>query len=472
MKIYKITTFKVCILFLLGFLLFACREDEVASASPKDALQIYLQAKNNKDQALVSPPVAILQGKFLSDNSDLFFAVATREVEKNTLLTISVDTDPALIERYKKQYGKTLPILPQGSYTLPETISIPAGKSISEKMFAITWKDPSVIKDKNATYLLPISIKNMDNSDAKLTSNRNTIFMEVKFNEVSYSFKTKTGNISEDVNFNKAGSTVAINGSNPLITASLNTVISTDLPLKISVDNSLIAAYNTTNGTQFQVLPENTYKLSTSDLTILKNNFNSNDLEIRFTNALAQLDTTKKYLLPIKSTAQNNFPTTNDVVYLKISIVVNNINSDTPITGTTIDRSNWSIKANSEYSPENSASMMLDGDYNTGWIASFAGNASVTLDMRQSNIIKGFSITPTYFMGSYPIPTLNIVIYTSDDGITWIRQGVYESTKNPGGNPQNPYTGWINFIEPVNARYVKFDEMKGFSGIGELNAIK
>jgi hypothetical protein len=48
----------------------------------------------------------------------------------------------------------------------------------------------------------------------------------------------------------------------------------------------------------------------------------------------------------------------------------------------------------------------------------------------------------------------------------------YENDKNPDGNPQNPYIGWISFIEPVNARYIKFDEMDGFVGIGELNAIK
>lgn len=66
-------------------------------------------------------------------------------------------------------------------------------------MLAITWKDPSVLKDKNATYLLPVSIKSMDNKDATLTSNRNTIFVEVRFAEVSYSLRTKTGTTSEDV---------------------------------------------------------------------------------------------------------------------------------------------------------------------------------------------------------------------------------------------------------------------------------
>ncbi|MCT3946361.1 DUF1735 domain-containing protein [Elizabethkingia anophelis] len=472
MKKYTVNIYSIVILFLWSLLLFSCREDETTSNSSKDALQIYLQANNNKDQAIINAPVSILQGKFVADNSDLFFAVATREVSKNTQLTVIPDSDPALIERYKKQYGKTLPLLPQGSYSLPETINIPAGKSISEKMLTITWKDPSVLKDKNATYLLPVSIKSMDNKDATLTSNRNTIFVEVKFAEVSYSLKTKAGKTSEDIFLKKAGNTVITKDTNPILIASLNTGVNTDVPIKVNIDNSLVSTYNTTNGTQFQILPENTYKLSTTTLNIPKNNISSNELEIQFTDAMSQLDITKQYLLPVKSTSQINLPTTNDVVYLKISISVNNINSNIPATGTIIDRNNWSVQANSEYDIENTASMMLDGDNRTGWLSGSGENATVILDMGQSNMLKGFSIIPTYFYGSYPLFPSSIVVYTSNDGINWARQGIYENDRAAGGNPQNPYTGWITFIEPVNARYVKFDEIESFAGIGELNAIK
>lgn len=105
---------------------------------------------------------------------------------------------------------------------------------------------------------------------------------------------------------------------------------------------------------------------------------------------MSQLDITKQYLLPVKSTSQINLPTTNDVVYLKISISVNNINSNIPATGTIIDRNNWSVQANSEYDIENTASMMLDGDNRTGWLAGSGENATVILDMGQSNMLKGF----------------------------------------------------------------------------------
>lgn len=191
---------------------------------------------------------------------------------------------------------------------------------MSDKMLALTWKDPSVIKDKNATYLLPVSIKSMDNKNATLTSNRNTIFVEVKFNEVSYSFKTSTGKTTDDVLFNKAGNTVLISGANPKLSASLNSIINTDTSIKIGIDNSLVSVYNSTNGTQFQMLPESTYKLSTTSLNIAKGNTSSNELEIQFTDAMAQLDAQKQYLLPVKSSTQSGLPTANDVVYLKISI--------------------------------------------------------------------------------------------------------------------------------------------------------
>lgn len=472
MKTYTVNIYSIIIIFLWSFLLFSCREDDTTVTSSKDALQIYLQANNNKDQVLISSPIPILQGKFLADNNDLFFAVATREVTSNTQLTVTAESDASFIEAYKKQYGKTLPLLPQGAYSIQETINIPAGKSMSDKMLVITWKDPSVIKDKNATYLLPVSIKSMDNKNATLTSNRNTIFVEVKFNEVSYSFKTITGKITDDVKFNKAGNTVLITGTNPKLSASLNSIINADTSIKVSVDNSLISAYNITNGTQFQMLPENTYKLSTTSLNIAKGSATSNELEIQFTDAMAQLDIQKQYLLPVKSTTQSGFPTTNDVVYLKINILLNNVNSGTPVAGSIIDRSNWFVTASSQYDSEYYALMMLDGDADTGWISDFDDSSSVTLDMGNVRTLKGFSLTPTYFYGQYALFPQNFTVYTSDDGINWTRQGIYENTGNVGGSSQNPYIGWISFVEPVKTRYVKFDSISSFTGIGELNAIE
>jgi hypothetical protein len=88
MKIYKNIHIMYSIFFILlwSSMLFSCREDETASTTSKDALQVYLQAGNNKDQALISSPVPILQGKFMTDNSDLFFAVATRKSQKTHYL--------------------------------------------------------------------------------------------------------------------------------------------------------------------------------------------------------------------------------------------------------------------------------------------------------------------------------------------------------------------------------------------------
>ncbi|WP_275154352.1 BT_3987 domain-containing protein [Elizabethkingia meningoseptica] len=434
-------------------------------------MQIYLQAYNNKDQVLINNPIFIYQGKFDKETSELFFAVATREVSANTQLSITTESDPAFIERYKKEYGKTLPLLPQGAYSLPESIRIPSGKSISDKMLALTWKDPSVLKDKNATYLLVVSIKNIDNKDASLTSNRNTIFIEVKFNETSLSFKTKSGETSEIVHFNKAGNNVIINGTNPILIASLNNAINNDLPIKISVDNSLISTYNSTNGTQFQALPENTYTLSSTSINIPKGATKSNELEIQFTNAMSQIDARKQYLLPIKSTAQSGITTNNDIVYLKIDITINNIIFGKPVTGNTIDQSNWSVNATSEYDIY-IASLMLDGDYDTGWVSNSEDNTSVTLDLGSNHNLTGLSFTPTYLYGFYEIYPSNITIYTSNDGTNWTRQGSVENIISPGGSPQNPYIGWISFTEPVNARYIKLGDMRDFVGIGELKAFE
>ncbi len=69
MKAYKINIYSILFISLWSFLLFSCREDDTTVTSSKDALQIYLQANNNKDQVLISTPIPILQSKFLADNN-------------------------------------------------------------------------------------------------------------------------------------------------------------------------------------------------------------------------------------------------------------------------------------------------------------------------------------------------------------------------------------------------------------------
>ncbi|MDQ8751064.1 exo-alpha-sialidase [Elizabethkingia miricola] len=480
MKTYKINIYSFFFILLWSMLLFSCREDQAPDTSQKEALQIYLQANNNKDQTILKSPIAILQGKFISDTSDLFFAVATREVATDTRLMIATETDSTIIGRYKKEYGKKLPLLPKEAYSLPESITIPAGKSISGNMLALTWKDPSVLKDKNTTYLLPVSIKDTDNKNVTLTSNRNTIFVEVKFSEITYSFKTVAGKTSDNIILNRAlNGNTQVKGGNPNLSVSLNAPINIDSKVNVNIDNSLITTYNTANGKQLKVLPENMYTLNKTSLSIPKGKTVSDILEIQFTDAASQLNIQSQYLLPIKTVSQNAIPTSNDVVYLIISIEENNINSGVAVSGNTIDRNNWSVETNSNYNPgENGASKMLDGNNNTGWLSSYNGSsAQVTLDMKSPHTLKGFSITPTYlYDGYYTFFPKNITIYTSTNGTHWIKQGTY-SNQTAGGSPQNPYIGWISFINPVNAQYVRFDftitdEIFGMVGIGELNTIE
>ena len=147
MKTFNINIYSIIFISLWSFLLFSCREDDTTVASSKDALQIYLQANNNKDQVLISTPIPILQGKFLADNNDLFLLLLPEKLQvTHNQPSLLSPTSP--LSKPIKTIRKTLPLLPKGSYSIPEIINIPAGKSMSDKMLALTWKDPSVIKDK------------------------------------------------------------------------------------------------------------------------------------------------------------------------------------------------------------------------------------------------------------------------------------------------------------------------------------
>ena len=82
------------------------------------------------------------------------------------------------------------------------------------------------------------------------------------------------------------------------LSAAILSPVSTNVDVTIAVDNDMVAAYNTAQKTSYLVMPEGSYSLEATNLTIPEDGIASNQTNIFIKSNLLTADVT--YLLPVK----------------------------------------------------------------------------------------------------------------------------------------------------------------------------
>lgn len=254
------------------------------------------------------------------------------------------------------------------------------------------------------------------------------------------------------------------------------------IDVKFEIDNTLIAAYNTDNATEYLALPDGMLTLVVPEppvvedptpapepeqgtesragnegvLTVAEGNTKSTvKLTATFTTdqaQLATLDLTKEYIVPVRMTevvkgdARLAVSSTN-ISYLTFNLVEAMIKpaGETP-KGTMVDiadRQDWTG------TPGDGASEYWDwawpitqgSNYSYG---SYPAGSTVTFDFAEEKTFDGIYAYPFYGMSSYSLFRNGSEILTSSDGSTWKSLGVLEGTRTT-----------VAFYAPVTARYVK-----------------
>lgn len=251
-----------------------------------------------------------------------------------------------------------------------------------------------------------------------------------------------------------------------------------DVTLKVAVDTSLVTSYNKINKTSYQVLPTSNFKLISQNLNIQAGSMMSADsIKIQLLNPI-NLTNEKGYILPLSVNEVNtqdkgivsstNFKT----IYLLINTIYTNIDpSNTPLVGTQMDRTGWTVTASGRYSNfviEN----ILDGKNATAWDASRP--AWFILDMKSNRTVKGFSFVPNYQYRDENI--LGMDVFSSEDGTIWSEVGKYVGTvTSSSSSATNPDFKTVRFYTPVSTRYFRFvitnGSNGGYTGMNELFAI-
>lgn len=235
-------------------------------------------------------------------------------------------------------------------------------------------------------------------------------------------------------------------------------ISSTGYNVTVAADNSLVAAYNTANGTAYETLPSENLLLENTSLTIAADEKASSDeVKVSLQGDLSALTAKNGYLVPLKLATSTSGAVTSasrGVVYLAISVennMLKAISSAAEVTGTMVDdRSAWSAKCDTNEDLD--LANLFDGNLGTQVIFTSGSNNTFTTDMART-----YQVTGLYFR-TYRFSYLTIEY--SLDGTDWSNAGTVTSDSDDyyfaGGT--NDYVGqlyYVAFAAPLEARYIR-----------------
>src|SRR6185312_2638325 len=207
-------------------------------------------------------------------------------------------------------------------------------------------------------------------------------------------------------------------------------------PIKVTlgIDTSLIAAYNTANGTNFQLLPKDAYSIASTSLTIPQGEqYATTTLNVY----QSKVDPAKSYLLPVSITdASGKLLTSNlNTLYFNIigNVIAGNYNWDF---------TRWSAPSNAG---------APDGTSFTGRTATFVADNST-----QVEVPSGYYIGPRYVITftSGAGGLSDFAVKLNDDDVATMKAAGVIVTDGPNIIKADPVAGEYIFQYKTLTRYV------------------
>lgn len=239
---------------------------------------------------------------------------------------------------------------------------------------------------------------------------------------------------------------------------------SANVKATVEVDNSLIAAYNEKNGTNYEAMPAAALVIENTTMNIPSGTMATTDtLRITITedkSVLASLRSQNGYLIPLRLTATEggeSQPSSNLFsTYLIVTITEDNVNHDaaeSDITGTLVaDQTGWSATTNGAvYSWYDPIETLFDGDMSTiCYISNSDGELRLDINMGKAYTFDAITLYYGYYGYKYGSLSSGMTIYTSNDGTTWQSAGeITGATSN-----------YCVFYAPITAQYIRLVEPK------------
>jgi hypothetical protein len=390
-------------------------------------------------------------------------------------VTITAVDDASLVTAYNTANGTSYSVLPAGSYTfIKNSATISPGATTSADSIKVQVPDLSILT-AGTGYLLPVKIKDEGAIAPAATNYVKYILITPR---LSLAVIPASGSNIINISFNKPPTGNITGPAQTGFGAALNYVLNTTVQVGITYDASLIASYNAANNTSYSAFPTGSFTVSKDNVTIAAGATTSvaDSFRVQFSN-YNSFSGGNTYLLPltIKSGGNVNADDTKKVVYIQVSVFENNIDpANSGLTGTTINRTGWTVTASGNYSG-NVVNRVLDGNNATAWDSDGRMPAWVQLDMGTAKTVKGFPIVPSYEYRADNF--IEMEVYSSNNGTIWKLEGKYTgTTTSTSSTAANPDIKTVRFMAPVTARYFKFNITKttdgSYAGMAELNAME
>lgn len=367
-------------------------------------------------------------------------------------VTLTAKADTSLVSAYNEEYGAECVSVPQSVIDALEITpaGISAGANVASAPVEVVIPEAARTALTAPEYVLPVRL-------SLAGSYRGTDGRPVAASEtmaVSYLVIHTTSDLAY-LSGNTTAKTSIVNtpvgvfgGISAKFTAALHHAIGSDAKVSVTVDGSLVSAYNTANGTAYEQVPSDVV----SALTVTPGTITAGETSA-VVSVEAPLDkcgslTKPAYLLPVRLTITYSGGTTQTVesaVGYIIITVEESLVQDSPsaLVGTPCEDGDteWTCLSANNLDP--------DAMSTSGWAlqGNDASSSDFVVDLGRERKFTAFTVY------SYVINSEKTRVYLSRDNKTWTDLGSVEGKSTVRGNRYSEQ--WYVLYGGVSARYVK-----------------
>lgn len=244
-----------------------------------------------------------------------------------------------------------------------------------------------------------------------------------------------------------------------------------NIEVGFQIDQAMITAYNEQNNTNYELPPQDSYRMTSPSVTIAAGHAGSNSTALEI-NAL-KLAGTKSYLIPVHiNSVQPNIPVADglETTYFIVNgFYETNPFVPIPLTGWTVhDFSDDDYDAIGGRAP-----YCIDGDVSTCWLSTYRRVNNwrpphphyVTIDMHMEHLLHGITLFGRRGASNAYLFPKNVRVEVSDDGTSWRDAGLYSIAASSEDTSATMY-----FEKSLVCRYFKVTVLSS-AGNGDTTAI-
>lgn len=356
---------------------------------------------------------------------------------------ITVMIQEEVDEQYSDLEGINYQVISPSAYSLDKSL-LEFSAEDSYKLVNLSLKPREVMaaiaSNPNAIWVLPLYVSSENDS---INATKNQLFLQLK--EVitpTIGFKDSYVNV-------KAYTYGLVSKISEKVPFKLDTNNKWDIECEFVVDNEYITQYNNTNGTVFQILPENSYSFASS--MPLPNGTTETTLLVEVKGSQLQPG---DYMLPIriKNVSQFEISSTNAIYPMAIRIM-----------GEQLDRTEWTAEANTEelvgevQNNSGPVECLLDGNLQTFWHSQWQNGShalphEVIIDVQKECTFTQFALVQRE--GSNYVKAGNFQV--SSDKAHWETVGDFSMKQESGAQ--------VFGVTPTKGRYFKILITESYNG--------